>query len=358
MIKDLHIIKNGKALRCGYTTGSCAAGAAKAAVSMLQSGKVIDYIDIDTPAGIPLILKVNNQYMGENLALCSITKDGGDDPDATDGMEIYASAKRRKDGAIIIDGGEGIGRIMRKGLFGDVGEAAINPVPREMIEKEIREISDWGYDILIYAPEGKAIGLKTFNKNIGIEGGISIIGTKGIVYPMSDDALKKTIYMEVDAIKEKYGKDNIILIPGNHGEKVAESLYKGEPKVKVSNYIGEAISYIYSEGFKTMKLIGHIGKLSKLSIGVFNTHSKICDSRIEAFIYYLALMEAPIMIINRINKCLTAEEALNACIDEGYGEIVNIMARGCENRIKRYLKDDIYPIKVMIFSMERGVFMG
>ena len=236
---DLYIIKEGKSLRCGYTTGSCAAGAAKAAVSMLESGEIINYIEIDTPANIRLKLEVNNPKISKNKASCSIIKDAGDDPDNTDGIEIFAEVIKRDDGKINIDGGVGIGRIKRKGLFGEIGEAAINPVPRQMIEKEIREISNSGYDIIIFAPKGEEIGKKTFNKNIGIEGGISIIGTKGIVYPMSEEALLKTIYMEIDMIEDTYGKDHIILVPGNYGEKIADEIGITGPRVKVSNYLGE-----------------------------------------------------------------------------------------------------------------------
>ena len=154
-------------------------------------------------------------------------------------MEIYAKVRKRNDGEIYIDGGEGIGRISRKGLFGEIGEAAINPVPRQMIEKEVKEVSNSGYDVIIYAPMGSKIGKKTYNKNIGIDGGISIIGTKGIVYPMSEEALLKTIYLEVDTVIQKYGIDKIVLVPGNYGEKIADSLGYKEGKVKVSNYIGE-----------------------------------------------------------------------------------------------------------------------
>ncbi|MCQ1528351.1 cobalt-precorrin-5B (C(1))-methyltransferase CbiD [Lutispora thermophila] len=357
-MEDIYIIKEGKELRCGYTTGSCAAGAAKAAALMLERNEAVEYIQIDTPAGIPLRLKVNNQEIREGWASCSITKDGGDDPDSTDGMEIHALVKKRGDGLNVIDGGQGIGRIMRKGLFGNVGEAAINPVPRQMIDKEVSEVSKSGYDITIYAPKGEEISCKTYNKNIGIEGGISIIGTKGIVYPMSEDALIKTIYLEVDMIEEKYGKDNIILVPGNYGEKIADSLNMKGPSVKMSNYIGDTILYIYNKGFKSMTIIGHIGKLSKLSIGVFNTHSKICDGRMEAFVYYLALRGASIELLDRINICITAEEALGCCIEAGYGKIAGDMARGCKDRIRKYLKDESYPVEVIIFSMERGVFMG
>ena len=357
-MEDFYTIKGGKKLRCGYTTGSCAAGAAKAAVLMLETQEIVEYISIDTPAEIPLRLKVNNQTIAKDYASCSIKKDGGDDPDSTDGMEIYASVRRRGDELNNIYGGEGIGRIRRKGLFGEVGEAAINPVPKEMIDKEIKKVSNEGYDIEIYAPEGRKVALKTYNKNLGIEGGISIIGTKGIVYPMSDDAVKKTIYLEMDALAEEKGREKITLVLGNHGEKIAQSLFSDEPMVKVSNYIGDGILYAYNKGFKSMRILGHIGKLAKLSIGIFNTHNKICDSRMEAFVYYLGLRGASVALMNKVNNSITAEEALNISIEEGYGDIAVAMAKGCEERIRRYLKDEDYPIDVIIFSMEGGVLMG
>jgi len=352
---DLYIIKEGKKLKCGYTTGSCAAAAAKAAATMLEIRKPIKYIEIDTPANIRLKLEVNNPKIEGDKASCCIIKDGGDDPDNTDGMEIYAEVSKRNDGKIFIDGGTGIGRIKRKGLFGKVGDAAINPVPKQMIEKEVKEISDSGYDIVIFAPRGEEISKKTFNKNIGIEGGISIIGTKGIVYPMSEEALIKTIYMEVDMVEEEYGKDSIVLVPGNHGEKLADKIGITGPKVKVSNYLGDSLQYIHSKGFKSITLVGHIGKLSKLAIGIFNTHSKICDARMESFVYYLSLMEAPIELLKRIDSTLTAEEVLNICIEAGYGQVLRAMEKGAEDRIRKYLKDENYKVRVIIYSMERGV---
>jgi len=358
MTLDMYVIKEGKRLRCGYTTGSCAAGAAKAAVMMLETGQKISYVEIDTPAGVRLKLEINNQKIEKELVSCSIVKDGGDDPDVTDGIEIFAEVRKREDNKIIIDGGKGVGRIKRKGLFGEVGQAAINPVPMKMIEKEVSEVSNRGYDISIYVPRGEEIGKKTFNKNIGIEGGISIIGTKGIVYPMSEDALIKTIYMEVDMIEEKYGTDNIVLVPGNYGEKISDSLGLSEGRVKISNYIGDSILYIYNKGFKSITLVGHVGKFSKLSIGVFNTHSKVCDGRMEAFIYYLALKGAPRELLDKVNNAITAEEGLNICIEAGYSEIVKNMERGAEEKIRKYLKDENYPVKVIIYSMERGVDMG
>lgn len=352
---DLYVIKEGKKLRCGYTTGSCAAAAAKASAIMLEGQREIQTVEIDTPANIRLKLQVKHIEIGKDKASCSIIKDAGDDPDSTDGMAIYAQVSQRTDGQIHIDGGYGIGRIMKKGLFGEIGEAAINPVPRAMIKKELKEVSNKGYDVLIYAPEGKAVGKKTFNENIGIEGGISIIGSKGIVYPMSQEALIKTIYMEIDMISENRGNENLVLVPGNYGEKIAQSLNIRDSKVKMSNFIGDSLLYAYNKGFKSITLIGHIGKFSKLSVGVFNTHSKVCDGRMEAFVYYLGLMGAPLELLEKIDALLTAEEALERCVEAGYGQVVRHMEKGAEKRIRKYLKDEDYKVKVIIYSMAKGV---
>lgn len=354
---DLYVIKDGKKLRCGYTTGSCAAAAAKAAATMLITGELIDSIEIDTPAGIKLKLAVCKPNIAEEYASCCIIKDAGDDPDVTDNMEIYAVVKKRQDGAVNIRGGEGIGVITRKGFWGEVGQAAINPVPRKMIMNEISQISDCGFDVMIYAPAGVEVAKRTFNANIGIKGGISIIGTKGIVEPMSDQALKKTIYLEIDAAVEG-GAEEFILFPGNYGEKVVNNLVLSGAKIKVSNFIGDALMYINEKRLNHITLVGHIGKLCKLSIGAFNTHSKLCDVRIEAFVYYLALAEAPYELIAKVNACVTSEEAVKIMQDRGYQGIFDDMTKGCENRIKGYLKNESLDIKVIMYSMDYGILGG
>lgn len=353
----MYAIKDGKKLQCGYTTGSCAAGAAKAAAMILHTGSIPEYVDIETPAEIPLHLKVEKPLIRNERASCCIVKDAGDDPDVTNAMEIFAEVRKRDDGQILIEGGEGIGRITREGFWGKVGAAAINSVPRQMVRNEIRKIAEHGWDVLIYAPKGKEIAKKTFNRNIGIEGGISIIGTTGIVRPMSDDALKTTIYLEIDKIAEDC-KDEILLFLGNYGERMVAELGLHVPKVKISNFIGESIAYCYHKGFRKVTLIGHIGKLSKLSIGAFNTHSKVCDVRIEAFVYYLALAGAPITLLQQVNQCKTSEEALQLIFDESYGHVIHNIRQGCIERIKRYIKDEDLQVNVILYSMEYGILNG
>lgn len=358
-MNDHYIIKYGKSLRCGYTTGSCAAGAAKAAASMLLSREKLENISIDTPAGIVLTLKLMDIHIDEEYVYCCIVKDSGDDPDATDKIEIYARVCKREDSKIVIDGGEGIGIITRSGFWGKSGTAAINPVPRKMITDELSKVSTCGFNVLIYAPRGREIAKKTFNENIGIIDGISIIGTKGIVEPMSEDALKKSIYIEIDDAYDR-GIREIVLFLGNYGEKVVENLNIHGAKVKISNFIGDMFLYSKNKGFDKITLVGHIGKLCKLSIGAFNTHSKICDVRIEAFVYYLALNNAPLDLIKCVNECKTSEEALTLIINNNYPGVISEMIAGCIHRIKRYLKDDNNKcsIDVIMYSMDYGILGG
>lgn len=351
---DLYVIKDGKKLRCGYTTGSCATAASKASTIGITKGEIPDYIEINTPAGVVLNLKVENKELTEEYAKCSITKDSGDDPDSTDGIEIFSKVSLRNDDNIVIKGGKGVGTITREGFWGKVGESAINPVPRKMILEEAKSVTDSGLDIEITVPKGEEIAKKTYNSNIGIVDGISIIGTKGIVEPMSEEAFKKSIYIEIDSIKNM-GKDEIILYLGNHGEKIYAQINNGISGVKISNFIGDSISYCYNNSFKKVTLVGHIGKLCKLAMGAFNTHSKICDMRMESFIYYLAMKESPKSVIDKVADCITSEEALKVVIESGYEDIIKDMIVGSELRIKRYLKDEDFDIKVVMYSMDLGI---
>lgn len=347
----MEIYENG--LRLGYTTGTCATGASYAAALLLE-GDPREEINIMTPAGIDVELEVLDLHMEGEWAVAAIKKDSGDDPDVTNGIIIYSKLRKIK-GKTIIDGGFGIGTITKKGLFGEIGEKAINPVPKKMILEAVKSVSDDDYEIIIYVPDGEVIGRRTYNENLGIVGGISIIGSTGIVHPMSEDALLKTIELEVNVVKEEHGLKNIMLVPGNYGEKMRDKYKIDLPHVQMSNYIGDALKYAYNAGFRNITLLGHIGKFSKLSLGIFNTHSKNCDTRMEAFVYYLFMIDAPRDFILKISELNTAEEAMNLCIENGYSDAILKMQEGAAIRIKRYLKDDELNINVFIYSMERGI---
>lgn len=348
---ERYVIKDGKKLRCGYTTGSCATAASKASVLALVTGTRPKSVEIDTPKGVRLEIDIETCKREGDAYVSAVRKDAGDDPDVTDGIEILSRVSPRDDGEINIYGGLGIGTIRRSGFWGQAGQSAINRGPREMILKEIRALSPRGFDIEIFSPEGLEISKKTYNRNIGIEGGISIIGTTGIVEPMSDEALKKSIYLELDSIRES--SSQVVIYPGNYGERIAEDLYPELRGLKVSNFVGDALSYAQAIGFKRIILLGHIGKFSKLAMGAFNTHSKVCDMRMESFVYYLALRKR-YELIDDILDCITTEEAVER-IRGRADEVFEDMKAGIVSRVRRYLKDDGFELEVVIYSMEYGV---
>lgn len=301
-------------LRCGYTTGSCAAAAAKASALMLLSGMKINKISLMTPKGILLELDIKDPKIGLGYAECAVKKDSGDDPDVTNGILIYARAEKFASG-IIIDGGKGVGRVTESGLDRKVGEAAINTVPRKMIENAVKEIAekydyDGGFKIVITVPEGEKIAEKTYNPRLGIIGGISIIGTSGIVEPMSAKAVVETIRTEESMIKAQ-GRKNLLITIGNYSETfLNEHLPELNKTVKCSNFIGDAIDCAVEFGFERVLIIGHAGKLVKLGAGIMNTHSSNADGRMEVLITCGLLAGADTQTLKLIYKCITVDDAL------------------------------------------------
>ncbi|CAH2212008.1 cobalt-precorrin-5B (C(1))-methyltransferase CbiD [Tepidibacter aestuarii] len=350
---EKYVYIDGKKYRRGYTTGSTATGAAKAAAFMALKGEKVDSIQIDTPKGIRLDLKVENQEVVQDYAVASVKKDGGDDKDATHNLDIFAKVTINNTGSINIDGGIGVGRVTKKGLNIAIGNAAINKVPMQMIEKEVREVvGDLGADILIYIPRGKEIAKKTFNPRLGIEGGISIIGTTGIVEPMSEEGWKKSLSIEL-GMKRKQGIKNIILVPGNHGENFVKDILNIDSNyvVRTSNFIGYMIKEAERFGFEKILMVGHLGKFVKLAGGIFHTHSKMADCRMEILITHLSLMGADISVLKEIYNCPTTEAAIDIISENGYEEVYDIIANKGRDKIIQRLDNDI-EVEIMIFSME------
>lgn len=360
---DKYIYKNNQKMRLGYTTGSCAAGAAKAAAQMLITGKPVPYVELMTPKGIRLeleVLDINMQFPG-NTVSCAVKKDAGDDPDVTDGLKVYAAVHKTQEKGIRIDGGEGVGRVTREGLEQPVGSAAINSVPRTMIREGVEEICrrfgyEGGISVIISIPEGAKLAKKTFNPRLGIEGGISVLGTSGIVEPMSEAALTETIRMEI-RMQHTGNRRYLVLAPGNYG---LDFLKEYNPKllercVKYSNFLGEALDAAAEYGFRGILLAGHIGKLVKLAGGIMNTHSRNADARMEILTAHAAVLGAGRDTAEALMACVTTDEALDILKDAGLLE--EVMSRLTE-RMEFYINHrsgSAFSCGVITFSQKHGI---
>lgn len=331
-----YIWHNGKKYRTGYTTGSCATAAAKVAALMILRQQPINNVSIVTPSGVTLNLTVQDSSIQGDSAVAAIEKDGGDDVDATHGMLIYARVVLNGSGDIVIKGGVGIGIVNRKGIGLSVGEAAINRTPRQTIEAAVRDVigPHRGAQITIFAPEGEERAKKTYNSRLGILGGISIIGTTGIVTPMSDESWKKSLSLEL-TMKRNDGLDKVILVPGNHGERFVNDQLGIDTKyvVTMSNFVGFMLKEAERLEFRQIMLVGHLGKLVKVAAGIFHTHSHIADGRMETLVANLALLGAPYSLLEQVEQCATTEEAMILIDNAGWQTVYERIAKKIQQRM-------------------------
>jgi len=359
-VLEQYIYHGKEKLRCGYTTGSCAAGAAKAAVRMLLSGTAVTREELLTPKGVRLELTLEDVCLEAGRARCAVRKDSGDDPDVTNGILVYAEATRIPQG-IEIDGGEGVGRVTRPGLDQPVGNAAINSTPRAQITGAVREMQELyedrgGIRIVISVPGGAELAARTFNPRMGIEGGISIIGTSGIVEPMSNQALIDTIAVE-ERMRRAEGHRSLLVTIGNYSEQFLEQelpqILPGS--VKCSNFIGEAIDTALGLEFEELLLVGHIGKLVKLGAGIMNTHSAQADGRMEVLVTCGVLAGVPIEILRRIPECVTVDAALDILEQHGCRErVMEILTERVQYHLEARVKGQMR-IGAILFSNRYGI---
>jgi len=367
---EKYIVQNGKKLRYGYTTGSTTAGACKSAVEIYFNKENLSTIEIETPKGWDLILDVEKTEIGiENgikFVKTSIIKDAGDDPDATDKIEIFAKVKEvdeiletkenfiNSSRTISILGGVGVGKVTKKGLQVEIGKPAINPVPQKMIFHEVEKVLPKGkkIEITIDIPEAVEIGKKTFNPKLGIIGGISILGTTGIVKPMSEEAFKDSILLELKISLEENPRDTVIITPGNYGKKfLVDKLGVNSKEILVmSNFMGFILDNIHMLGVKKIILVGHIGKLIKVAGGIFHTHSKISDGRMEILgANALLCGEAPSDVIKIINSNTTEEGLSYLKLEKTNKAIAKKIKEKCEKRMFEEVE-----VEVLTFSFDYG----
>ena len=357
---DLTMRSGSKLLRCGYTTGTCAALAASGAARLLLTGSTPASLALLTPGGIRVEVAPTFCRMEGDRAVCAVKKDAGDDPDVTDGMQIFAEVKKT-DSGIRIDGGDGVGRVTKPGLDRKVGEAAINTVPRQMITSAVKDVCEQagylgGLEILISVPGGEEAAKKTFNPMLGIEGGISILGTSGIVEPMSERAIVDTIGTQIRQAAS-LGAKKLIALPGNyaldflHAQLPDISVY---PVIKCSNYLGETLDMAALCKMEELLLIGHIGKLVKLAGGIMNTHSRMADCRQELFCAHAALCGAG----QELCRALMLQPTSDACLTllEDAGLIAPVL-ESLLDAVQRHLSRRAEEMRVgaVIFSNTRGL---
>ncbi|MBQ6401050.1 MAG: cobalamin biosynthesis protein CbiD [Firmicutes bacterium] len=366
-----HYIRKGtKTLRYGYTTGTCAALAAAGALRILLTGQPPEEVSLMTKKGIPVELPLEEWGLDEDSAWAGVPKDAGDDSDVTDGMLICARVRKREapEGAspVLIDGGKGVGRVTRPGLDQPVGEAAINSGPREMITEEIlrvcRELGyEGGVQVEVFVPEGEEAARKTFNANLGIEGGISILGTTGIVEPMSEQALLETIELEMK--QDGLAADSLILTPGNYGshfiseeglDRMTDEKGVPVPVLKYSNFLGETLDMLPSCGIRNVLLVGHAGKLVKAAGGIMNTHSRWADCRAEILCAHTAVCGGSRELCRQIMDGATTDACFDLLDEAGLLEQVMDSVIGAVQRQLDHRTEEGIRIGVILFSNVRG----
>jgi cobalt-precorrin-5B (C1)-methyltransferase len=330
---------------------------------MLLSGRRKEHITLETPKGITLELDIEDIAMSDTAVSCAVRKDAGDDPDITDGALVYSCVTYSNTPGVTIDGGEGVGRVTKPGLDQPVGNAAINSVPRLMIKENTEEVMKLfdcgeGLSVVISIPQGKELAKKTFNPRLGIVGGISVLGTTGIVEPMSEKALVDTIRAELSQ-RRALGFETALLTPGNYGAEFIRASLGTDPEkaVQTSNFIGDTLDICRELGFKRLLLIGHIGKLVKLAGNMMNTHSKYGDCRMEILAAHAGAAGADTGLIKKMLECVACDEAVRLMREADpvleKAALKSVTARAKANLSHR--AGDGMSVEMIMFSKEYGV---
>jgi cobalt-precorrin-5B (C1)-methyltransferase len=352
-----------KRLRKGYTTGMCAAAAAQAATTILLGGNSPTQVTLLARTGELVTIEISEILMENDWVRCGTVKDAGDDPDVTNGMTVYTAVRQSSQPGVAVDGGEGIGRVTKPGLKVAVGKAAINPVPMQMITAAINSACleqgySGGIEAVVSIPGGQEVAKKTMNARLGVIGGLSILGSTGIVEPMSDQALVDTVKTEIDVVAAS-GVKTLLMMPGNYGRSFAQQTLGLDTSnaVRFANFVGEALDHISETGVQSIMLIGHAGKLVKLAGGIMDTHSRNADCRLEIITAHAALAGASPEIARQLMECVTTEAAIDILLTNGINTAV---WQSIGDKIAFYLEQRTkgqVAIEFVVFTEEHGVLV-
>lgn len=357
---DEYLYFRGKKLRYGYTTGSSATAATKAALMYLldDSKHDIPEVTIKLPSGNSLTISVNSLEKKENSVLASVIKDGGDDPDVTHGLEIYSKVSLRNDSKINIFGGIGVGKVTKKGLPVAPGNSAINPVPLKMIRETVEEMlpEGFGADVEISVPKGEETAKKTLNAKLGIIGGISILGTTGIVKPMSEESWKASLAIELKMALENAGNGEAIFLFGNRGKQYLSDNFDDNTSqaIVISNFVGYMFDRACEFEAKKIYFIGELGKFVKVAGGIFHTHSRVSDAKMEILTANALLVEESTENMKKIMSSNTTEEATKY-IEKT--EVYSLLAEKAKQKCEEYCRRNGWELEVetLIISAEKEV---
>ena len=356
-----------KSLRTGYTTGTCAAAATKAALKTLVNGEKLAKVNVSLPKDKHIVIDIAwIRYENEKSVTAAVIKDGGDDPDVTNGAEIWSTVSLLEtSNKIIIDGGKGVGRVTKPGLGLEIGKAAINPTPLKMISHAIDEIlgqqqkNRYGLSILISVPKGEEIAKKTDNPRLGIIGGISILGTTGIVIPYSTASFAASIRQSID-VSKAMGSDSVILTTGGRSEDFAREIFgnsiSDHAYIQIGDFIGFSIKQCAIKKIKKAYVIGFIGKLTKMAMGIKQTHVKGSHVDMNFLAELVIRCGANYELVKKIRVANTARHVGELVDQFGLNMFYDVLCEEVYSHLSKYSPSELQ-IKIILLDFN-GKIIG
>lgn len=355
--------KDPKKMRNGFTTGACATAVTKAALIALLTNEVQKKATIHLPIGQDATFTIESCTFEEGKVTCETIKDAGDDPDATHQARILSTVRFVETPGIHLDGGIGVGRVTKPGLPVEVGQAAINPVPRKMILSTVQQLIDeygvkCGVEVIISVPDGEEIAKKTLNGRLGIIGGISILGTRGIVVPFSSSAYMASIVQAISVAKAA-GCNHLVITTGGRSEKFAMAQYPHLPEeafIEMGDFVGFTLKHCKRQNIPQVSLVGMMGKFSKVAQGVMMVHSKSAPINFEFLAKLARVSGASDEIVEQVLTANTASQVGDLMLENGYTRFFDLLCKSCCYESLNHIKEGM-TISTSIYSM-KGELLG